>query len=72
MRYLLPIDTLQRPRNSLFRRVLRNMAMRIVFAGALLSTLSYYWSYVNFQEEALANLAQYISARSQLESELFE
>jgi hypothetical protein len=48
------------------------MAMRIVFAGALLSTLSYYWSYVNFQEEALANLAQYISARSQLESELFE
>ncbi|WP_293933270.1 ATP-binding protein [Iodobacter sp.] len=65
------MDTLQPPRNSLFRRVLRNMAMRIVLAGALLSALSYYCSYVNFQEEALANLAQYISARSQLESELF-
>jgi hypothetical protein len=49
------MDTLQPPRNSLFRRVLRNMAMRIVLAGALLSALSYYWSYVNIQEEALAN-----------------
>ncbi|MCX7205560.1 MAG: ATP-binding protein [Proteobacteria bacterium] len=45
--------------------------MRIVIAGALISALSYYWSYVTFQEEALANLAQYITARSQLESELF-
>jgi signal transduction histidine kinase len=65
------MEPLRQPSDSLFRRVFRNMLMRIVIAGALISALSYYWSYVNFQEEALANLAQYITARSQLESELF-
>lgn len=62
---------LRKPTDSLFRRVLRNMVARIAVAGLLLSALSYYISYVNFQEEALGNLAQYITARSQLESELF-
>lgn len=65
------MDTLRQSRDSLFRRVFRNMVMRIAVAGVLLSALSYYWSYVNFQEEALSNLSQYITARSQLESELF-
>ncbi len=65
------MEPLRQSRDSLFRRVFRNMVLRIVIAGALISALSYYWSYVTFQEEALANLAQYITARSQLESELF-
>lgn len=56
---------------SLFRRVLRNMALRIAFASIALSAISYYYSYVRLQDEALANLAKYIDARSRLESELF-
>lgn len=56
---------------SLFRRVLRNMALRIAFASIALSAVSYYYSYVRLQDEALANLAKYIDARSRLESELF-
>ncbi|MFC7419174.1 ATP-binding protein [Iodobacter arcticus] len=65
------MEPLRQSRDSLFRRVFRNMVMRIAIAGVFVSALSYYWSYVTFQEEALANLAQYITARSQLESELF-
>ncbi|GAB7125799.1 ATP-binding protein [Silvimonas sp. JCM 19000] len=60
------------PRNSsLFRRVLRNMAVRIALASLILSALSYYYSYTRYQEEALANLGKYLEARSQLESDLF-
>lgn len=59
------------PTASLFRRVLRNMALRIAFASIALSALSYYYSYVRLQDEALSNLAKYIDARSRLESELF-
>ena len=57
--------------SSLFRRVLRSMALRIALAACLISALSYYYSYVRLQEEALANLGKYIETRSQLESELF-
>jgi signal transduction histidine kinase len=57
--------------SSLFRRVLRSMALRIALAACLISALSYYYSYVRLQEEALANLAKYIDTRSQLESDLF-
>ncbi|WP_348945589.1 sensor histidine kinase [Chitinibacter sp. FCG-7] len=57
--------------SSLFRRVLRSMALRIAIAACLISALSYYYSYVRLQEEALSNLSKYIDTRSQLESELF-
>ncbi|QLI80421.1 sensor histidine kinase [Chitinibacter fontanus] len=57
--------------SSLFRRVLRSMAVRIAIAACLISALSYYYSYVRLQEEALVNLSKYIDTRSQLESELF-
>ncbi|KAF0811676.1 Sensor protein TorS [Andreprevotia sp. IGB-42] len=59
------------PPSSLFRRVLRNMAIRIALAAVVLSAISYYYSYLRLQEEALASLGKYISARSQLESDLF-
>ena len=59
------------PASSLFRRVLRNMAVRIALASILLSALSYYYSYTRYQEEALANLGKYLEARGQLESDLF-
>ncbi|WP_035055535.1 HAMP domain-containing histidine kinase [Andreprevotia chitinilytica] len=59
------------PPSSLFRRVLRNMAIRIALTAILLSALSYYFSYVSLQEEALSSLEKYITARSQMESELF-
>ncbi|WP_373975964.1 sensor histidine kinase [Chitinibacter sp. SCUT-21] len=56
---------------SLFRRVLRSMAVRIAIAACLISAISYYYSYIRLQEEALTNLAKYIDTRSLLESELF-
>ncbi|MBE9608711.1 sensor histidine kinase [Chitinilyticum piscinae] len=58
-------------RESLFRRVLRNMGMRIALVSVLLSVASYYYSYNKLQDEALANLSKYLEARSQLESDLF-
>ncbi|WP_028455436.1 HAMP domain-containing histidine kinase [Chitinilyticum litopenaei] len=58
-------------RESLFRRVLRNMAFRIAIVSLLLSAASYYYSYSRLQDEALSNLAKYLEARSQLESDLF-
>ncbi|SMC22273.1 Cache domain-containing protein [Andreprevotia lacus DSM 23236] len=57
--------------SSLFRRVLRNMAIRIALAALVMSAISYYYSYVRLQEEALESLGKYISARSQMESDLF-
>ncbi|QLG87137.1 sensor histidine kinase [Chitinibacter bivalviorum] len=65
------MDTHNHATSSLFRRVLRSMALRIALAACLISALSYYYSYVRLQEEALANLSKYIDTRSQLESELF-
>nr|WP_314901909.1 ATP-binding protein [uncultured Deefgea sp.] len=56
---------------SFYRRVLRNMALRITLAAIAVSAISYYYSYTRLQEEALASLAKYIDARSQIESELF-
>lgn len=58
-------------RESLFRRVLRNMGLRIAVVSILLSVASYYYSYNRLQDEALANLSKYLEARSQLESDLF-
>lgn len=58
-------------RESLFRRVLRNMGLRIAVVSILLSVASYYYSYHRLQDEALSNLAKYLEARSQLESDLF-
>ncbi|MBM5575273.1 sensor histidine kinase [Deefgea sp. CFH1-16] len=55
----------------LFRRVLRNMALRITLAAFAISAISYYYSYQRLQEEALIHLAKYIDARSQIESSLF-
>ncbi|UXY14074.1 ATP-binding protein [Chitiniphilus purpureus] len=57
--------------SSLFRRVLRNMALRIGLVALAVTALSYYYSYWRFQEEALAHLGKYIAARSQLESDPF-
>ncbi|WP_083930437.1 sensor histidine kinase [Chitiniphilus shinanonensis] len=59
------------PSSSLFRRVLRNMALRIGVVALIVTAISYYYSYWRFQEEALVNLGKYIAARSQLESEPF-
>lgn len=56
---------------SFYRRVLRNMALRIALAAIAVSAISYYYSYTRLQEEALASLAKYIDARSHIESELF-
>lgn len=47
------------------------MALRITIAALAVSALSYYYSYTRLQEEALASLAKYIDARSQIESVLF-
>lgn len=56
---------------NFYRRVLRNMALRITLAALAVSAMSYYYSYTRLQKEVLANLAKYIDARSQIESELF-
>lgn len=52
-------------------RAMRQMALRIAIVTAVITAISYIYTYLSYQREALAYLEKYVAARSELESQPF-